>query len=202
MFWRQATNAKILVDAAGKALVYASAGSEVNNCCIAYRSDSDTVAVAEVVMVEGIDNWGATEITVSTADNVRSFTVDGTTYSFTDGAAITPAVTEWVSPLYYRYNESYALVNNEGKLIVVVFDEYTKRIFTNPQGDESDVQEGAFYAAIADQQSIDAWGFGSIEVSGSEDLANNYNFVIDGVACKFSQAEDKISPAPIAYSAT
>lgn len=179
MFWRQATTSKIIVDAAGKALVFASAGSEFNDCCIAYRSDSDTVVVAEVVMIEGIESWGSTEITVSTADNVKSFTVDGTTYSFTDGEAITPSVTEFPTStdIFKRSytgqpgNDVFA-VDSEGKLLVLTADGGSKLISFNG----SIHITGTFGAGTA----WDGWGHESIGAATEYTNETNFGFTYEG----------------------
>ena len=193
MFWRQATNVKILVDANGETLVWAPTGSETGYGCLIYDSDSDTVTVGEVVTIEGIDDWGATEITVSTADNVRSFTVDGTTYSFSDGAAITPEVTEWPVPIHYRLydvegnDDTYYLVDNDGRVITY--------------SEEGAASQRGFYASLDEfdptdswdetnlsQRLIDAWGISRIVMDQSGD------FIIDGVHVNFKGNGFTVTP--------
>lgn len=147
MFWRQATNVKVLVDAAGRTLGFASEGSEYNDKCIVYNQSTDTVTTGDVVMVEGIDNWGTTEITVSTVDNVSSFTVDGTTYSFTDGGPITPTITEFTPipingriQVFKDYNCTEYADGNEREVYVrintniAVGNSITIGTHTNPSG--------------------------------------------------------------------
>ena len=61
--------------------------------------------VGEVEVIEGIENWGTTEITVTTVDSVITFTVDGTEYT-ADSSGVTPAINEWVPILYHKRDDS------------------------------------------------------------------------------------------------
>ena len=117
MFWRQATNAKVFVDAYGRTLVFAAEGSETNDAVLVYNPSTGSVMVGEVEVIEGIENWGTTEITVTTVDSVITFTVDGTEYT-ADSSGVTPAVTEWVPILHYAVMtalSTYAACDEEGK---------------------------------------------------------------------------------------